>query len=443
MKATESVRWPVLPSELADKQPLRTTLVYLRRFPSERTASHLKVCGAGMHGPVPYCIAFRRWNLSGVPSGDARVPPVGQVRSLRQALGSIQALSPAQLPLRGLSPLHMMCRPRPHAEIAREPERALRRIAAVPLQILVTGGAGYLGCVLVPYLLQQGHEVCVLDKFLYGGSGLLECCADPRFHPIRGDCREESVLQQALAGCDVIIPLAAIVGAPACDADPFAARSTNLDAIRLLLRLRGRSQSIIFPTTNSGYGIGEQGKYCTETTPLRPISLYGRTKVDAEQAVLDAGNAVTLRLATVFGMSPRMRLDLLVNDFVYRAVTDRAVTVFEGHAKRNYIHVRDVARAFVHVMENFSRMNGEPYNVGLSDANLSKLELCAAIQRKLPRFVYLEAPVGEDPDKRDYIVSNAKIEATGFRPRYSLEMGIEELIKGYTILRRHQYSNLN
>lgn len=312
----------------------------------------------------------------------------------------------------------------------------------MPLQILVTGGAGYLGSVLVPALLREGHGVCVLDNFMYGAAGLLDCCADPNFQVMRGDCRDEATLVRALKNADVIIPLAALVGAPACQADPIAARTTNLDAIRLLLRLRSHKQCIIFPTTNSGYGVGEQGKFCTERSPLRPISLYGTTKVEAERAVLDSGNAVTFRLATVFGMSPRMRLDLLVNDFVYRAVTDRAITVFEGHAKRNYIHIRDVARAFLHALDNFPRMNGEPYNVGLSDANLSKLELCAAIRRKIPQFVYLEAPVGEDPDKRDYIVSNAKIEATGFRPRYTLDAGIDELIKGYTILRRQQFTNL-
>jgi nucleoside-diphosphate-sugar epimerase len=240
----------------------------------------------------------------------------------------------------------------------------------------------------------------------------------------------------------LIIPLAAIVGAPACAADPTASRSTNLDGVKLLLSLRSRSQRVIYPTTNSGYGIGEKGKYCTEETPLRPISLYGTTKVDAEQAVLEAGNSITFRLATVFGMSPRMRIDLLVNDFVYRAVNDRTVVVFEGHAKRNYIHVRDVARAFLHGIENFPSMQGQPYNVGLSDANLSKLELCARIKSHLPQFVYLEAPVGEDPDKRDYIVSNEKIERTGYRPAYSIDDGIGELVKGYTVLKNGRYSNV-
>ncbi len=240
----------------------------------------------------------------------------------------------------------------------------------------------------------------------------------------------------------MIIPLAAIVGAPACQADQTASRSTNLEAIKLLLELRSPQQKVLYPTTNSGYGIGEKGKFCTEETPLRPISLYGVTKVEAEKAVLDAGNSLTFRLATVFGMSPRMRIDLLVNDFVYRAVNDRTVVVFEGHAKRNYIHVRDVARAFLHGLNNFSTMQGQPYNVGLSDANLSKLELCATIKEHVPGFVYLEAPVGEDPDKRDYIVSNAKIERTGFRPAHCLDDGIQELMKGYTVIRNCRYGNV-
>ena len=241
---------------------------------------------------------------------------------------------------------------------------------------------------------------------------------------------------------DIIIPLAAIVGAPACKADQTAATSTNLDAIKLLLSFRSRSQRIIYPTTNSGYGIGEKNKFCTEESPLRPISLYGQTKVEAERTVLDAGNAITFRLATVFGMSPRMRIDLLVNDFVYRALHDRTVVVFEGHAKRNYIHLRDVARAFHHAILDFERMKDQPYNIGLSNANLSKLELCAKIREQFPGFVFLEAPFGEDPDKRDYIVSNEKIERTGFKPLHTLEMGIRELAKGYTILNNQKYGNI-
>ena len=309
-------------------------------------------------------------------------------------------------------------------------------------RVLVTGGAGYIGAVLVPALLAEGCEVQVLDNFLFRQGSLLDCCIDARFSVMRGDCRDKATVAQALQGADYIIPLAAIVGAPACAADPTAAVSVNLEAIRLLLELRSPQQRILLPNTNSGYGIGRADRYCTEDSPLRPLSLYGKTKVEAEQAVLAAGNAVTFRLATVFGMSPRMRVDLLVNDFVYRAVTDRAVIVFEGHAKRNFIHVRDVVGAFLHAMRNFEAMNGEPYNVGLSDANISKLELCAEIQRQLPSFVFLEAAVGEDPDKRDYIVSNEKIEQTGFRPQVTLAEGIRELLKGYTIIRNARYANV-
>jgi len=312
----------------------------------------------------------------------------------------------------------------------------------MPIRVAVTGGAGYLGSVLVPALLDAGYAVTVLDNFLHGQASLLECCANERFEVIRGDCREEGVVRQLLKEADVVLPLAAIVGAPACQADPTAAKSTNREAVRLLLRLRSPAQRVIYPTTNSGYGIGTPGVFCTEETPLRPLSLYGITKVEAEKAILEAGNAVTFRLATVFGMSPRMRVDLLVNDFVYRAVNDRAVVVFEGHAKRNYLHVRDVARVFIHTIENFDRMSGEPYNVGLSDANLSKLELCSAIRQRIPSFVYLEAPIGEDPDKRDYIVSNAKIERAGFRAACSLDFGIQELMKGYRILRNARYGNV-
>ena len=309
-------------------------------------------------------------------------------------------------------------------------------------RVLVTGGAGYLGSILIPALLDHGYAVTVLDNFVYGQTSLLECCARGDFRVLRGDARDRTMVERGLKDADWIIPLAAVVGAPACQNDETAARTINLDAVQLVLKLRSKQQRVIFPTTNSGYGIGEPGKFCTEETPLRPISLYGTTKVEAERAVLEAGNSLTFRLATVFGMSPRMRLDLLVNDFVYRAVTDRTVVVFEGHAKRNYIHVRDVARAFLHGMQNFDSMQSQPFNVGLSDANLSKLELCEAIVKHVPKFVYLEAKVGEDPDKRDYIVSNEKIERTGFRPKHSLDSGIQELLRGYEILRRSQFSNV-
>jgi len=310
------------------------------------------------------------------------------------------------------------------------------------MKILMTGGAGYLGSILTPTLLAQSHEVTVLDNFYFHPNSLLDCCQYEKFQVVRGDCREESVVKPLLARADLIIPLAALVGVPLCNTDAIATRTTNQDAVEMLCRMAGKQQRIIIPVTNSGYGIGEKGKFCTEETPLRPISTYGVTKVKAEEAVLARENSISFRLATVFGMSPRMRIDLLVNDFVYRAVHDRAVLVFEGHFKRNYIHVRDVARVFMHGMANFDKMKGRAYNVGLDDANLSKLELCAVIKKYLPKFVFVEAPIGEDPDKRDYIVSNARLAGTGFKPEWSLDRGIQELIKGFTILRNSIYSNI-
>ncbi|MBN1384027.1 MAG: NAD-dependent epimerase/dehydratase [Elusimicrobia bacterium] len=308
--------------------------------------------------------------------------------------------------------------------------------------ILVTGGAGYIGSVLVPKLLELGNKVTVLDNFMYSQNSLAECCHYENFEIIRGDVRDEKLLKSALKNKDIIIPLAALVGAPLCNNDKTGAKTINTDAIKLIADSTDKNQKIIYPTTNSGYGIGQKGKYCTEETPLKPISLYGTTKTEAEKIILNRGNAVTFRLATAFGMSPRMRLDLLVNDFVYRAVNDRFIVIFEGHFKRNFIHIRDIARAFVHTIENFEKMKNECYNVGLSDANLSKLELCARIKKHLPDFVYLEATVGEDTDKRDYIVSNEKIEKTGFKPEFSLDTGIKELIKGYKIIKNCKYGNV-
>lgn len=309
-------------------------------------------------------------------------------------------------------------------------------------KILVTGGAGYLGSVLVAMLLKEGHEVTVLDNFYFNQSTLMECCMDSKFRIVRGDARKEELMKELMADKDYIIPLAAMVGYPLCNADEIAAETTNLGAIKTLIKIRKAEQRIIFPCTNSGYGVGAGDKFCTEDTPMRPISLYGSTKTEAERLVLEAGNSLTLRLATVFGASARMRLDLLVNDFVYRAVFDRTTVIFEGKFKRNYIHIRDVAGAFIHAINNFDEMKGRPYNCGLSTANLSKLELCAKIKEHIPEFVYVEAPIGEDPDKRDYIVSNERLEATGWKPRYSLDDGIEELKKVYTIIKNKTYSNI-
>lgn len=310
------------------------------------------------------------------------------------------------------------------------------------MNILITGGAGYIGSVLTPHLLQQGHNVTVVDTFLFGQSTLLDCCKHEGFDIVRGDCRDEGLLKPLIAKADAIIPLAALVGAPMCKQDPIGARTINQEAVEMICRLASPEQRVLMPVTNSGYGIGEAGKFCTEESPLRPISLYGTTKVAAEAAVLARENSLTFRLATVFGLSPRMRIDLLVNDFVHRAVTDRAVVIFEGHFKRNYIHIQDVARVFAYALENFEAMKGKPYNVGLEEANLSKLELCAEIQKQVPAFTFLEAAVGEDPDKRDYIVSNQRLLSTGFSTEWPLERGIAELIKGYRILRNARYGNV-
>jgi nucleoside-diphosphate-sugar epimerase len=309
-------------------------------------------------------------------------------------------------------------------------------------RVLVTGGAGYLGCILVPALLAAGHHVTLLDRFPGGDAALADCCRFDGFVPVKGDARDASLLRKLAAKADIVIPLAALVGAPLCAQNPLDAVAINRDAVIDLVGMLGRGQRLVFATSNSGYGIGDKDRYCTEESPLRPVSLYGRTKVEAERAILDTGNGVTLRLATVFGMSPRMRLDLLVNDFTYRAVTDRAVIVFEGHFKRNYIHIRDVAKAFLHAIANYHDMNNQPYNVGLSQANLSKLELCARIKAQLPQFVYVEALIGEDPDKRDYIVSNAKLEATGWMPDWSIDRGIRELLRGYAMLRNGRFGNV-
>ena len=310
------------------------------------------------------------------------------------------------------------------------------------MNILVTGGAGYIGAILIPALLSEGHNVNVIDNFMYNQTPLLDCCCYSNLTIIRGDVRDKDLISKELKHSDAIFPLACLTGAPLCNKDPIGAKTTNFDAVKMIMDFRSKDQVIIFPTTNSGYGVGQEGIYCTEKTPLNPISLYGRLKAEIEKMLLDSGNCITLRLATVFGISPRMRLDLLVNDFTYRAVTDCFIVLFEAHFKRNYIHVRDVAKAFIHCLDNFDKMKNEPYNVGLSNANLSKWELCQEIKKEVPEFHILESKIGEDPDKRNYIVSNERIESTGFKPEISLQMGIKELVKGYQIIRRNAFVNV-
>ena len=309
-------------------------------------------------------------------------------------------------------------------------------------RVLVTGGAGYIGSVLCPYLLEQGFKVTALDNLYYKQHSLLPCFSNPDFRFVLGDACNESLMKEEIKNADIIIPLAAIVGAPACDRTPLLATQLNYDAIVNLLKYTGKDQIIIYPNTNSGYGIGQKLTFCTEKTPLNPISLYGKLKVESEERLLSSGQAVTFRLATVFGLSPRMRLDLLVNDFTFRACQDRCIVLFEEHFKRNYIHIRDVARAFHFGITNFSKMKGEAYNVGLSTANLSKRELCEKIKEFVPNLYIHGAQIGEDPDKRDYIVSNDKLEALGWKPTVSLEEGIREMIAAHPILRIHALKNV-
>ena len=310
------------------------------------------------------------------------------------------------------------------------------------MKILVTGGAGYIGSVLVPMMLQQGHSVTVIDNFMYGQTPLLDYCNSNELEVVRGDVRDEQLLREAIPKADAIFPLACLTGAPLCDMDQIGAQQINHDSVRFMAEHKSKDQLLIFPCTNSGYGVGQDGIFCDEKTPMRPISLYGKLKVELDRYLLDRGDCITFRFATVFGVSPRMRLDLLVNDFTYRAVVDRTVVLFEAHFKRNYLHVRDASQAFLHALENYQTMVGEPYNVGLSEANLSKNELCEAIQRQVPEFRYVISEIGKDPDQRNYIVSNAKIEATGFKTQVGLDDGIQELVKGFQIVRRNQYANV-
>ena len=308
--------------------------------------------------------------------------------------------------------------------------------------VLVTGGAGYLGSTMVPDLLSAGHKVTVLDNFMFQQNSLNHVCNNPNFSVIKGDIRIESVMAPLLRKADIVIPLAALVGAPLCNLDPIGATTINHDAISLMIKLLSKEQIVLMPTTNSAYGTGDENNFCTEESPLRPISQYAIEKVEIEKELMQRENAVSFRLATVFGMSPRMRIDLLVNDFTYRAVNDRFVVLFESYFKRNYVHVRDVSRAFQHAIVNFSQMKGQIYNVSLSEANVSKKELCKAIQKQVPDFLFVDAAVGKDPDQRNYIVSNDKIEATGYKTSMTLDAGIAELIKGYKMIKNSKYGNV-
>ena len=308
--------------------------------------------------------------------------------------------------------------------------------------VLVTGGAGYIGSILSEFLLELGFNVTVLDNFMYKQASLNHLCHNPRFNVVNGDIRNLAHIQPLLKDADVIIPLAALVGAPLCNKDVVGADTTNKEAIFKMLDKVSKEQRIIMPTTNSAYGSGDDNNLCTEESPLNPISKYAIDKVAVEEMFMQRENSISYRLATVFGMSPRMRTDLLVNDLTYRAVNDGYVVIFEGHFKRNYIHVRDVCDAFIHAIYNFNTMKGQIYNVGLSSANVSKLELCEIIKKHVPGFSIVEGEIKKDPDQRNYIVSNAKLEATGFEPMYDLDSGIMELLTGYRMIKNNIYGNV-
>ncbi len=302
------------------------------------------------------------------------------------------------------------------------------------MKVLLTGGAGYIGSVLTGRLLARGMDVAVVDKLIYRQTSLLQYFDNPRFSFVNGDVRDERLMRDLVRDRDVILPLAAIVGAPACARDPESSTSINLHAVAMLAKISSAGQAVIYPTTNSGYGTTSGEEFCTEETPLAPISLYGRDKVEAERILLERGNAVTLRFATVFGVSPRMRLDLLVNDFTFRAVRDRFLVIFEKQFKRNFLHVLDAADCFVFCIEQFAQMKGEPYNVGLNEANISKEELALAIKRRVPELYIHFAEVGSDPDKRNYVVSNDKINRKGFVASHGLDEGIRQLIRAYAMI---------
>lgn len=310
------------------------------------------------------------------------------------------------------------------------------------MNILVTGGAGYIGSKLVSTLLNLGHKVIVVDNLMYRQTSLAHLISHSSLEFHHGDIRDFHLMGKLIGSADAIFPLAAIVGAPACSKDPILAKSINNEAVKWMFERVSDSQILIMPTTNSAYGQGEEGNYCDENSPLNPLSLYAKDKVEVEQALMEKGNVTSLRLATVFGVSPRMRLDLLVNNFVFRAATDGFIVIFEGHFKRNYIHINDVVQAFILALENRTSFSGEIFNVGLSEANISKLDLCKKIKEVIAsEFIFFEAEVGKDPDQRNYIVSNKKIESAGFTPSVSLEDGIKELYKGMPLFSQKLHAN--
>ena len=308
-------------------------------------------------------------------------------------------------------------------------------------KILITGGAGYIGSVLIPKLLTEGFDVTCVDNLMYEPTSLMMATRNKNFRLIIGDARDKELMRPLIESADIIIPLACLTGAPLCNKDKTSALSVNKDAVVMCSELSSKNQLLIYPCTNSGYGIGEEGMYCTEESSLNPISIYGKLKVEAEKILLEKGNAITFRLATVFGISPRPRLDLLVNDFTYRAFFDKTLVLFEADFKRNYLHIEDAAEGFLFAINN-PNLAGNCFNLGYSEANLSKRELCEEIKKILPEFVYIISEIGTDIDKRNYIVSNKKIEKAGFKASRDLETGIKELVRALPLLKRTQFANI-
>ena len=310
-------------------------------------------------------------------------------------------------------------------------------------KVLITGGAGYLGSVLTELLLNKGYQVTVLDNLMYKQTSIAPFTYHDNFKFILGDVRYSSTLKPLVESHDILIPLAAIVGMPACKANPQATIDINYQQVQNIVDWSSKDQMILIPNTNSQYGSSTE--IITEDSPFNPLSLYAETKCDAEKAVLDSGNGIAMRLATVFGMSYRMRLDLLVNDFVYKAMTDGTLVLFESHFMRNYIHVRDIANTFLFMIENYDKCNNNAFNVGLTEANCTKLELANTIQKYIPSLVVVENNFKQDFDQRNYMVSNAKLESKGWKPQFSLEKGIQELIEGYQLIiknRNKDFTNL-
>lgn len=308
--------------------------------------------------------------------------------------------------------------------------------------VLVTGGAGYIGSVLVPNLLKNNYKVTVIDNLYFNQVSLMHLCNDKNFNFIYGDVCDIKIIRDNIKDKDIIIPLAALVGAPICDKHPELAKEVNLESIKKISDIISKNQILIIPTTNSGYGVGKKDEFCDENSPLNPISLYGRTKVDAEKIVMDRENSISLRLATVFGPSQRMRLDLLVNDFTFKAYKSHHLELFEPNFRRNFIHIDDVVYAFIYCLQNFENMKSNVYNTGLSSANLTKLQLANKIKKYIPELEITINNFSKDPDKRDYLVSNEKLEQKGWFPNKNLDDGIMDLLRLFSMIKNQNFSNV-